>query len=469
MRKKTHQEFVEELHEKNQKVIIIGTYINCSTKIEVLCAKCSHVWFAWPDSLLKGHGCPVCANNIRKSHETFVQEMRNYNPHIEIIGTYKTALTPLKIKCRICGNEWMAKPNRLLNGAHCTHCVKPHTSFMEQFILLALRQVIGQKAVESRNTDVIGLELDIYIPSARLAIEPGSWLYYEKKVDTLDLSKREKCTSAGIRLLTIYDTYPKDEQPPFDNDCFVFDGFLNEPGYERLITLTERIFLELGHKEVVCDWLKLASDAYEACHYNANESFLRDLSVTAPDIEPIEEYKGTNIPILVYNKKCGHPAWKARPYTLLNGTGCPICGREKAAKNRVRTHSEFVAELKAMHPQLSAISDYIVINKRISVRCDVCGHEWSPLAYSLLAGKGCPHCSAIEGAKKRNNNLATKTTNQFKKELRVINPTIEILGEYKNNKTKILAKCLTCGHEWSVVPASLLNGHGCPVCSRKCR
>ena len=57
------------------------------------------------------------------------------------------------------------------------------------------------------------------------------------------------------------------------------------------------------------DWAELASDAYEACHYNANESFLEDLSVIAPDIEPLEDYKGTNIPILVRNKKCGHSAW----------------------------------------------------------------------------------------------------------------------------------------------------------------
>ena len=75
--------------------------------------------------------------------------------------------------------------------------------------------------------------------------------------------------------------------------------------------MTKSILNELGYSEVSCDWVKLASDAYEACHYNANESFREDLSVIAPDIEPLEEYKGTNIPILVRNKNVGiPPGWQ---------------------------------------------------------------------------------------------------------------------------------------------------------------
>ena len=55
MKRKTHQEFIDELQKKNQKVVAIGTYINYSTKIETKCVKCGHIWFAWPESIL-----PVC-------------------------------------------------------------------------------------------------------------------------------------------------------------------------------------------------------------------------------------------------------------------------------------------------------------------------------------------------------------------------------------------------------------------------
>lgn len=96
----------------------------------------------------------------------------------------------------------------------------------------------------------------------------------------------------------------------------------------------------------------VANKAYEACHYNANESFIEELSVKRPNIEVLEEYKGSNIPILVNDKTCDHPAWKARPNTLLNGNGCPLCGKKLAIKNRTRTQEEFAEELKELNPRI---------------------------------------------------------------------------------------------------------------------
>lgn len=39
-----------------------------------------------------------------------------------------------------------------------------------------------------------------------------------------------------------------------------------------------------------------------------------------------------------------------------------------------------------------------------------------------------------------------KSTQQFKDELLTINPTIEIIGEYVNNKIPILYRCKHCGN-----------------------
>lgn len=45
----------------------------------------------------------------------------------------------------------------------------------------------------------------------------------------------------------------------------------------------------------------------------------------------------------------------------------------------------------------------------------------------------------------------------------------EVLGDYKNNKTKILIRCNTCGYEYEVNPGNFLNvcKIGCPKCSCK--
>lgn len=143
MRKKTHDQFISEMTIANPSVLVLGTYVNSSTKIEVRCVNCNHVWSAVPDSLAHGHGCPVCAGNQRKTSQQFVSEMHTLNPFVEILGEYETAVTPLKVRCTICGYEWLSKPNRLLRGAQCTNCIKPHTSFMEQFIFRLLSSVVS--------------------------------------------------------------------------------------------------------------------------------------------------------------------------------------------------------------------------------------------------------------------------------------------------------------------------------------
>lgn len=467
MKKKTHEKFVEQLKERNPNIKVIGHYVNDSTKIDVECLSCGYIWGVAPNSLLRGSGCPKCARNIRKTTQQFIEEMNDYNPHIEVLGEYVNAHTPIRVRCKLCGFEWSNKPNRLLRGNQCMNCIKPHTSFMEQFMLIAFENILGKENVRSRDKSAIGMELDIYIPKYSLAIETGSWLYHERKVYNTDLLKRRKCTDANIRLITIYDSFPKDVPSPFDKDCYVFEGFLNEYGYKRIIRLVDIIAQSIGVSNYIIDWADVASKAYEECHYNADALFRDKLSKVAPTIEVLEQYKGNNIPILVNNTACLHPSWRARPYTLLRGVGCPLCGIKTAAKSNTRTQDQFVNRLEVISPDITVIGEYKGSHNRIKVRCDICGNEWEPLAYALLNGKGCPHCSAIKAAKKRNNHLASKTTEQFQMELSAINPNIKIMGEYFNNKTKIKARCLVCGYEWNVVPASLLNGHGCPKCGHK--
>ncbi len=152
---------------------------------------------------------------------------------------------------------------------------------------------------------------------------------------------------------------------------------------------------------------------------------------------------------------------------MLKGIGCPECAKVSNAVSRTKTSEQFAIELKQINPTITILTPYEKAQKRIDVQCNICGYSWSPLPYGLLSGRGCPHCSAIQGARKRKNKLASKTTDQFIDELKQINPTIKVMGEYVNNKTKLTVQCLCCNHVWDVVPASLLNGHGCPVCARK--
>jgi len=59
-----------------------------------------------------------------------------------------------------------------------------------------------------------------------------------------------------------------------------------------------------------------------------------------------------------------------------------------------------------------------------------------------------------------------KTTEQFKVEIKILNPNIEILGEYISYNIKILAIDKRCNHEWNASISSLQRGGGCT--NKKC-
>ena len=42
----------------------------------------------------------------KKTHEEFVEELRKVNPYIEVIGTYKGTHEKIKCRCLKCGHIW---------------------------------------------------------------------------------------------------------------------------------------------------------------------------------------------------------------------------------------------------------------------------------------------------------------------------------------------------------------------------
>lgn len=57
-----------------------------------------------------------------------------------------------------------------------------------------------------------------------------------------------------------------------------------------------------------------------------------------------------------------------------------------------------------------------------------------------------------------------KTHEEFVKELKNINPNIEVIGKYIGSRENIKVKCLKCTGKWEPMASSLLTDRGCPYC-----
>lgn len=127
MKKKTHEEYVKQIAVVNPNIDVVGTYINSRTKVIYQCKVCDYTWEAFPDNIVQGHGCPMCANAKRAQAHVFtlsdyINKLLLVNPDIEFIGDYKNSCTKALHRCKLCGNEWMAYPNNVLKGKGCKKC-----------------------------------------------------------------------------------------------------------------------------------------------------------------------------------------------------------------------------------------------------------------------------------------------------------------------------------------------------------
>lgn len=182
-----------------------------------------------------------------------------------------------------------------------------------------------------------------------------------------------------------------------------------------------------------------------------HEEFVSQMHNINPKIDIIGNYIKDNVKIDVKCNVCGHE-WKPKPSNLIQGFGCPKCYE----KSRLNTHDDFLLRMKSINKDISIIGKYTGANNKILCRCNICSHEWSPKANALLSGHGCPECF---------HNSRRKSHNDFVNQLNEINPDITIIGEYKNNKTKIKCKCDKCGYVWETAPTQLLSGRGCRKCA----
>ncbi len=409
-RRYTTESYKEKLFQVNPNVELLSDFTKSTEVIEVKCLKCGNIWTTKAFSLLQGRGCPKCAhktgaqNNHGKTglkhSDTFRNELAQIDDSIEVIGEYINTHTNISCKCKRCNHIWNSKPYSLLQGHGCPRCAKSGTSFMEQLILLSFRKVIGNENVLSRDKSLIDMELDIVVPKFKIAIEPGNWFLHKRSLKR-DGEKRLRCRAIGFQLITIYDKYPKETEPPFSNNCYVFHNDLNKEDHSIIHNLIYELFLkcEIVKSFSPSEWSVLEEQAYENSKALTHEEFIKRLFAIRPDIEVIGQYENANRRIAVRCRKCGF-SWNGIPASLLSGDGCRKCGAKIRGDKERRKQEYYENELYSLIPTVKVIGTYTGRHKPIKVQCLKCGTVWEPTAGSLLrkeycnsSNNGCPTCS----------------------------------------------------------------------------
>lgn len=445
--KRTHEDFIEKLNEINPTIEVLEKYVNTDTKIKVKCKNCGREWHSTPNNLLDGHGCGRCAG--RKSHNEFVEELKRINPNIIVLEQYIDRNTYVDVKCKTCGYEWKSKPSQLLGGHGCHKC-----AIKNQSDLLRKSQEQFEKELASINPSIIVL-----------GVYKNNMTPIEVKCTKCDnvwqarpdgLLKGIGCPKCAKYLHTSYPEqaiffYIKKAFPDAINsykdlfeknmeiDIFIpsinlgieYDGRAWHKGsksFEREVTKFS-ICKEHGIRLIRVKERQQESDSITADQIIYAESTLEETINKVADLLDIEfDIDLVRDRIIIFDQ-----------YKSMN------------------TNDEFLRKLNKINPNVIPLSRYTLSSHKIKCRCKKCGYEWMATPNKLLIGRGCPKCSG----------RMKKDTAQFIGELENVNPNIEVIGEYINALSPIDVRCKKCNYNWSPTASSILNGNGCPKCSRR--
>lgn len=215
LKKKTHEEYIEELAEINPNIEVIGKYININTKILHKCKIDGYEWDITPYCVLKmGQGCPKCFGNIKKTQEEYIAQVAEINPNIEVLGDYIDYHTKILHKCKIDGCEWCATPANVLRGTGCPKCSASKGERTIEFWLNENNILYEPQKRFEDCKNIKSLPFDFYLSDYNICVEYQGMQHYkpidyfggEKAFKTQilrDKIKEEYCKKNNILLLKI--------------------------------------------------------------------------------------------------------------------------------------------------------------------------------------------------------------------------------------------------------------------------
>ena len=458
-------------YEKNNGLTPEDVMPNSGKKVWWKCEK-GHEWQACISHRNRGNGCPYCAgqkvikgeNDLQTVNPTLAREW-NYERNKELTPADVMPSSGKKVwwKCPK-GHEWQAKIYHRNTVSDCPVChSERNTSFPEYAIVYYLRKY-GLEVIHSFKEK--GYELDVYIPSKRVAIEYDGYFWHKNKTHK-DLEKNRKCEKEGVKLYRIREGLSSLNDSSID--------FVINKNQKNLSQTIEKILSDIIGMNINID---LKSDAIAI--ENLREYTEKECSIVFSNAKIANEWnyeKNGNLKPEYFAANSGKKVWwkcseghewKATMNSRNRGSSCPYCSGLFAIKGKT--------DLQTVNPSLAKewnsernnelMPTDVLPNsdKKVWWKC-INGHEWQATIGNRNKGQGCPYCSGRKALTGYN-------------DLRTVNPALAKEWNYEKNDAltpmditpgsnkKVWWKCEK-GHEWQACICHRNKGNGCPYCAGK--
>ena len=459
--------------EKNNESGLYPHVLTCGggKKVWWKCEK-GHEWQAMVSNRNKGRGCPYCSgryaikgyNDLATLNPRLTKEW-NYEKNESLKPDNFTAGSGKKIwwKCEK-GHEWQATIVNRNKGSGCPVCKSERNTSFPEYAIVYYLQKYGLDVIQSYKK--LGYELDIYIPSKKVAIEYDGYFWHKDKRKK-DLEKNVRCKSDGIKLYRIR------EDLSSLNDYSI--DYIVDKNQKDLAKVIQKVLSDMLETNVDVDIKRDSIEIENLREYTEKEIslfFSSPILVTEWNYEKNGKLRPENFTANSDKKvwwRCnkGHE-WKAIISNRNKGIGCPICSNKAVLQgyNDIPTHNPKLAnewnyeKNGDWKPQNFTSSS----GKKVWWKCKK-GHEWQATIASRTSGTGCPIC-------------VNKTILIGYNDLLTINPKLANEWDFEknvglkpenftvNSGQKVWWKCKK-GHGWQATIHNRNNGRSCPICTSK--
>ena len=476
------------------------------------CKKCGYRYTSKINNKANGRKCACCQrkvvvpgiNDLATTHKELASEWDyekngDLRPENVLYGTRRAVYW----KCPR-GHSYKASINHRTSAGRETNCPicnsGKQTSFAEQAFFYYIRQVFPTAINSYKDIFDNSMELDIYIPDEKIAVEYDGVYWHNKKsaVPEREQRKYEICKEHSIKLVRVRENSSKDSDiSPADYKIYIPADGTDMKALSSAIKETVKYLMENSindAKDINNDIpeIDIAKDRFKIMAY-LQGPVRNSVKKVAPELVADWDYEkngelqpdmisaGTSQPVNWKCHTCGYE-WEAPVYHRAKShTGCPNCLGLVFKKG--------VNDLKTKNPELLIDWDYeantannifpedIMFNsgKPVNWVCHTCGYKWIiPLRNRSVQGKGCIQCGYEAGTK-------TKQKKYLEEQGCITDPLLLKEWDYEKNEKIGLSpdelipgcnkyafwKCSKCGYEWKAPIARRSKGAGCRKCADK--
>jgi len=207
--KKLSYNYIKEQIEKEGYKLLSKEYKNNHTKLELECNK-GHKYKVNYGHFQQGQRCFTCFINNRKLTYEYIKGKIEKEGYKLLSKGYKNAHTKLELECTK-GHIFLMRWNNFRNGQRCIKCICYNNySKGEKEVLEYIQSLTDTTIIENDRSQIINpltnqfLELDIFLPHLKKAIEYNGTYWHSKKHQKFnDNQKVIQCKEKEIDLMVI--------------------------------------------------------------------------------------------------------------------------------------------------------------------------------------------------------------------------------------------------------------------------